>query len=379
MEKNLYNELTDVFQYYIKTDKEENYPVMALWALHCHVFEQFRHTPKLIVTSGESETGKSAILKLLLKLVPRPEYMIPPVTTAYFRDECAERSTILFDELDNIKIPGAIISIINAGFEPWGRSGLKRSFKPKPPAFTPVALCGIDLDAQLPRTTVSRAIVIQIEPPITGVEIPELVFHAELELQLLELQVKMAVWAEQVQLNPFPEMGTLRQRSRDKWRVLIAIADSFGIGDLAREMAIKIEASERKPYGNRQLLRSAAEALIEFKRLTFTDQEMFAWLQDLGTDRSPRSTDWEALKGFNIQAMRAGLKALGIHRKSVKIYGAWKRGYHLEQFIEPVSRYVRDITLPDLTETKQKNRGVVLPLAPPPKRVRKPRVKKETT
>jgi len=376
MERTLYDELLGLFKHYIKTDKEENYHVMVLWALHTHVHQQFRHTPRLLVTSGESETGKSAILKLLLKLVPKPEYMMPPVTTPYFRDECAEGSTILFDELDNIRIPGAQIAIINAGFEPYAHGGLKRSFKPKPPAFTPVALCGIDLDAQLPRTTVSRAIVIQIEPPITGVEIPELVFHADLEVYLFEFREKLVAWAEQVQLNPLPDMSTLRQRSRDKWRVLIAIADTFGKGKLARVMAVKVEAAEKKPYTNRQLLRSAAEALIEFRRLTFTDSEMLTWLQDLGNESNPRSADWEAVKGFNIQAMRAGFKALGITRKPVRINGLLRKGYHFEQFREPLSRYVRDITLPDLLEVKSENRGKVLALNPP-KRVRKPRKKTE--
>jgi hypothetical protein len=50
--------------------------------------------------------------------------------------------------------------------------------------------------------------------------------------------------------------------------------------------------------------------------------------------------------------MRAGLKAVGIIRKPVRINGLLRKGYHLEQFREPVSRYVRDLTLPGLSEIK---------------------------
>jgi hypothetical protein len=97
-------------------------------------------------------------------------------------------------------------------------------------------------------------------------------------MRLLDLKDRMSEWSEHVPLEPMPGMSTLDRRSRDKWRVLVAIADYFRIGESVREMAIKIEAAEKKPYTNRQLLRSAAEALIEQRRLTFTDQDMFGWI-----------------------------------------------------------------------------------------------------
>jgi hypothetical protein len=43
----------------------------ALWVVHCHAFECWRHTPRLAVLAPEKECGKSTLLDVLLPLVPR--------------------------------------------------------------------------------------------------------------------------------------------------------------------------------------------------------------------------------------------------------------------------------------------------------------------
>ena len=44
---------------------------VALWVMHCHAFELWRHTPRLGVLAPEKECGKSTLLDVLLCLAPR--------------------------------------------------------------------------------------------------------------------------------------------------------------------------------------------------------------------------------------------------------------------------------------------------------------------
>ena len=43
----------------------------ALWLVHCHAFEFWRHTPRLGVLAPEKECGKSTLLDVLACLAPR--------------------------------------------------------------------------------------------------------------------------------------------------------------------------------------------------------------------------------------------------------------------------------------------------------------------
>jgi hypothetical protein len=64
-------------------------------------------------------------------------------------------------------------------------------------------------------------------------------------MQELELLCEEAMtWAAQVNLNTDPTMPAgFRGRQGDKWRVLFAVADSFGRGDIVREAATKFDVS----------------------------------------------------------------------------------------------------------------------------------------
>ena len=61
-----------LFQDYIVADKFEHV-AMALWSAHTHVFDQFEHTPRLLPIGPVRSCGKTTVLKVLDRMVARPE------------------------------------------------------------------------------------------------------------------------------------------------------------------------------------------------------------------------------------------------------------------------------------------------------------------
>jgi hypothetical protein len=97
------------------------------------------------------------------------------------------------------------------------------------PVYGPVALAGI---GRLPGTLMSRSLVIRLHRSKKTLER----FIPREQYQVHQLYA----WAEQATLNPDPQMpAQLIGRDADKWRPLIAIADSFDRGDIARSVALE--------------------------------------------------------------------------------------------------------------------------------------------
>ena len=136
----------------------------ALWVVHCHAFQCWRHTPRLAVLAPEKECGKSTFLDVLSCLVPRAVKTENLSTAVMFRlvDKC--QPVLLVDEVDsflrdNEELRGAL----NAGHAKGG-SHLRcegddnqiRAFK----TFAPAALAGI---GRLPETLADRSIHVPLQ------------------------------------------------------------------------------------------------------------------------------------------------------------------------------------------------------------------------
>src|SRR5213079_3351596 len=133
--------------------------VLALWPAHAHAFDAFLHTPRLNLTSAESECGKTTALDLLGTMTPRAlrtENLTAPVL---FRLIDQHQPTLLLDEVDSY-LPQAeeLRGLLNAGhkrgacaYRCEGESNAVRAFK----AFAPAALAGL---GSLPGTLHDRSI-----------------------------------------------------------------------------------------------------------------------------------------------------------------------------------------------------------------------------
>jgi hypothetical protein len=151
----------------------------------------------------------------------------------------ASGSTLLIDEADNLLIERSMRSALNAGHKAGGE--FARVIKNKTnlfPVFGPVALAAI---GTLPLTIMSRSVVVNMhraDPKSKIVRFDR--GDANQTLDLLRTKNEAVQWANQVQLNRDPDVPASLGRVADKWRVLIAIADSLGHGETARNAAATI-------------------------------------------------------------------------------------------------------------------------------------------
>jgi Protein of unknown function (DUF3631) len=224
----LLEQIVRVFATYV--DTEPHYLVgLALWALHTHNYKWYPKSPRLSILSPVHNCGKSTVLDILGAMAWQSKRLIDPTVAATFR--LANKHTLLIDEVDNMSIIKNMRSILNDGHSEGGsvtRTG-KDGNVISYPVYGPVALAGI---GRLPATLMSRSLIIRLHRSTKAMErfVPREQHYAP----------ALYAWAEQAILNPKPILlAQLVGREADKWRPLIAIADYFDRGEIAREVALK--------------------------------------------------------------------------------------------------------------------------------------------
>jgi len=139
---------------------------VALWAMFAWTHEVAIHSPLLVLTSAEENTGKTTISGVLKFLVPRPHSAVELTGPGLFRMANFLRPTLIIDEADQLlQRKCDLMHIINAG---WTRGmriprivrGELHMFDPFCPKI--ISMKGLDL----PDTTASRAIVCKLVPKL---------------------------------------------------------------------------------------------------------------------------------------------------------------------------------------------------------------------
>jgi hypothetical protein len=224
----------ELVQHVLKTYddiQEHEFIGIALWTLHTHVYSRFQVTPRLALLSPVPGCGKTKTLKLIERLGANPEYHSSITPAALYRAIDNATPMLLLDEGDNagLKINHVLRAVLNDGWVAGGRRTITVGNEQKSYLlFTPVAIGAI---GQLPLPLMQRSIIIRMHTSqrtdlktIEDLALPE-------ELGRLEALRRLIVeWAQSVtQLDHNPPMPKiLRGRSADNWRVLLAVADTFG-------------------------------------------------------------------------------------------------------------------------------------------------------
>jgi hypothetical protein len=217
---------------------------VALWAMHMHIFDRFDTTPRLFLTSAGPGCGKTQVLHLLRHLapLPRPELAVDATPAALYHEVEEGASALLIDEADNLALSaprhGKLRTILGA-FEkgtmiPRHIKKANVHFRP----FVPIALGAI---GRLPGPLTTRCIRIKMQKKPAGIEKMRASQDDEQFVEIANIVLGHIMgWAETVVLDPKPNLADLNNRFADLWRPLIAIADSFGIGegDRARKAAM---------------------------------------------------------------------------------------------------------------------------------------------
>jgi hypothetical protein len=186
---------------YANMQSPHDYVATTLWFLHSYVFDRFMITPRLALLSPVPGCGKSMVLKLAERLTANPEKHDNITAAALFRLRKRSRPS-----------------------RRWPSPRSARSTRP----------------------LIHRSVVIRMRRTSrTDLKTVELMDMAE-EIQRFDaVRRRIVTWAQGAKFRPDPPLPkVLHGRQGDNWRVLIAIADSFGApwGKMAREAAVAFAA-----------------------------------------------------------------------------------------------------------------------------------------
>jgi hypothetical protein len=114
--------LLALIEEHVGTSAEERLAI-ALWILHCWVFDRFAVTPRLALISPVRGCGKTVTLSLIELLVPAGE-RVDHTTAAviYHKLDRQRRTVLLVDEADGLGLHhnGVLRSVFNSGHRKGG-------------------------------------------------------------------------------------------------------------------------------------------------------------------------------------------------------------------------------------------------------------------
>jgi len=217
----------------------------ALWILHTYVFDQFLHTPRLLLRSTEPECGKTTLLSLMARLVDN-EFTTSNTSAAvlYYQLRDHPHTTLLIDEVEHSSLwthDPLLLSVFDAGHRRGGcvtrvLNGKVVRF----PVFAPLALAAVPKKRFAPQL-LSRAI------PIDMVKYPE--GKDELlpdDPQFAAVRGLICEWASAFK-RPQACKTPFTGRARDNWQPLIEIAQVLGYGATARAAAFALHRPSDDP------------------------------------------------------------------------------------------------------------------------------------
>lgn len=167
------NELSDLYDD-IKAEVEkycilkEGYSdVVTLWILGCYFISEISPFPRLVVTAPAKGCGKSQVLKVINALTNNSKLSANPTAAVLYRLKKDNHPIRLIDEVDQwLKKEREATDILNMGFEKGGVVERVDPVSNQPrehDVFMPIAMAGIQIEAQLDTTTLSRSIVLHVQ------------------------------------------------------------------------------------------------------------------------------------------------------------------------------------------------------------------------
>jgi hypothetical protein len=302
------------------------------------------HSPVLIVTSPQRDSGKSTLLGVIGFLTPRSLVCVGLSEAVLFRSIDLWRPTLITDEADTAFVDNEPLrAVYNSG---WARgTGVLRcvgdNHTPKLfDVFCPRAL-GLK-GKKLPDTTASRCIVIEMKRKLPDETVEDFA-HMD-DASFATLRRKLARWAAdngKALSRAMPQVPAgFHNRTRRNWWLLLAIAELAGAdwAEEARTASATIEGVRNSDDIEVELLADIkaafdAKGVDEFstedliKALTADEERPWAtWVKDkdpIGPKHIGRM-----LRKYNI--ISEDVRPDGVHAK----------GYKRVRFEEPWERYL---------------------------------------
>jgi putative DNA primase/helicase len=336
---------------------DETIAAVALWIVAAWFVDDLNICPVLLINAPEKACGKTILLTLIGKLVPRPAQLSGISPSVLFRTIEKYQPTLLIDEIETVLTKEAedLRGLLNAGHTRdsayvWRSVVVGDDFEPKRfNVFGFKAIAGINAD-RLAETITSRSIIAALRRRLSHEKVERL-RHAEPGL-FETLSAKLARWRDDNSCalrDARPALpDELSDRDQDNWEPLLAIADLAGgrWPGCARRVACHL-------CGNGESSQSTGAELLADIRAIFEAHPEHAdslgqqriWSVDLlgylcDDEERPWAT-WNRGKPLNASQLAKLLKPYGIASRDIKARGNENRkGYRLEQFREAFQRYL---------------------------------------
>ena len=350
----------------------ETAQAVALWVALTWFVDVVQVAPLAVITAPEKRCGKSMLLFLMGRMVPRPIMASSISPSALFRSIDAWKPTLLIDEVDAcLKDNEELRGVLNAGHTRDSAFVIRCvGDDHKPQQFNVWGCKVLSGIGHVADTLMDRSIILELRRKLPH-ESVERIRHAEPGL-FNELCSKLARFSddtsEQVRVARPDLPHALNDRAQDNWEPLLAIATAAGGNWLAtataaalklsgsdsaaQSIGIELLADIREVFEQRRVDRISSADLI--KELCSDDERPWATYN----------------RGFQIKPRQIAskLKGYGIHSKTIRIgFGETPKGYELNQFKEAFSRYIPSPPLVSAT-TPQTSNQAALPVADDPPR-----------
>jgi putative DNA primase/helicase len=319
-------------RYVILSDHEAD--IVALWILHCYVFDAFQCTPRLAITSPEKRCGKTTLLDVIGCLVPKALPASNITAAATFRTIEAVRPTLLIDEADTfLDGKDELRGILNSGHRKGGN--VIRTVGEDNEARQFVTHCPVAIGriGKLSETLADRSVEVQLRRRLPTETITWFRFDRVEHLEMLAR--KAARWAadSRDRLNSDPELPDwLFNRAADNWRPLFAIAEFAG-GD----RPIRVKRANADDSVKSQLLGDIREAFLTNCTDRLSSEDLVKYLAGLEDRPWP---EWKNGNPMTKNQLSRQLKPFDVSSKTIRIETGTPKGYYLGDFFDAFSRYI---------------------------------------
>ena len=228
----IFDDVIDSLRHYLHIDRS-NAMKVAFWIAHANLFQEFQHTPRLLVTAPTRGCGKTLLITVM-QWMTNKSIQAGKVTSGAFIRLCAEGDlTFYVDEADRLftNSHDEMTTALNNGWEQGGNFFKclgDTNLPTRMSTHSAVTLAGIDLTRKLQGPTLDRAIVVEMEKAQPG-DLPERFKHRKHEPIFRELGQRLLRWCNdhRHQMADYETAipDEVEDRTYNKWQPLVSIAE----------------------------------------------------------------------------------------------------------------------------------------------------------
>jgi uncharacterized protein DUF3631 len=220
---------------------------VALWDLHTYVYDQFLHTPRLLVQSYEPGCGKTSLAVLVRALACNAFFTSSTSPAAiYYRLYKSPHTTFIVDEIEHSALwdhSKLLLAVFDAGHRAGGCvARVVKGEVVEYPAFAPLLIAAVRQQPFAPQL-LSRSIIIHMEKRVEG--------RDEINPDdpcFVPVRTALLHWAPSFKRPKTCELPReLVGRGADNWRPLIEIGDTLGYPATVRAVARTMHQPAENP------------------------------------------------------------------------------------------------------------------------------------